>query len=292
MTPDFLYIGTGKAGSTWLFQALERHPQIHVSPVKETTFFDLNFHRGLAWYERFFERAGPQQRIGEIAHRYLRNPNCAQRILDTLGPEVRLIVFYRRPEQFVMSNYLFARRNGRFAGSLRDWVERRFDPRSVSYHTMLQPYLQRFDRERILVACFDDLQSDPQGFYARLCRFLQVSEQKLPDDLQAKINAAARPRMSWLARWVNRTSKMLKRNGQPSPVALVKRMPIVQRLLYSTLADRDKPDMPADLAARIRSVAEPEARALDAALGTELWQRWYGASSAAIPSAPIHCHAA
>lgn len=286
MTPDFLYIGTGKAGSTWLFQALERHPQIHVSPVKETSFFDLNFHRGLGWYEPFFDRAKPQQRIGEIAHRYLRNPNCAQRIFDTLGPDVRLIVFYRRPEQFVMSNYLFARRNGRFAGSIRDWVERRFDPRSVSYHTMLQPYLDRFDREQILVACFDDLQDDPTGFYGKLCRFLQVDEQALSSDLQSKVNAAARPRMAWLARVVNRASKMLKRNGLPSPVAAVKRMPIVQRLLYSTLADREKPDLPADLAARIRSVAEPEARALDAALGTQLWQRWYGPVTA-----PLNCHA-
>ena len=286
MTPDFLYIGTGKAGSTWLFQALEKHPQIHVSPVKETSFFDLNFHRGLAWYERFFDRAQPQQRIGEIAHRYLRNPNCAQRILDTLGPDVRLIAFYRRPEHFVVSNYLFARRNGRFTGSIRDWMERRFEPEAVSYHTLLQPYLQRFDRSQILVACFDDLQSDPHGLYARLCRFLQVDELALPT-LNDKVNAAARPRSVWLAQSANRISKMLKRNGYPSPVALVKRMPIVQRLLYSKLADRDKPDLPADLAARIRSVAEPEMRALDAALGTQLWQRWYGTATA-----PLNCHAA
>jgi hypothetical protein len=278
MKPNFLYIGTGKAGSTWLFQALRRHPQIYVSPVKETNFFDLNFHRGLAWYERFFADASAAC-IGEIAHSYLRHPQAAERIYQALGSEVKLLVFYRRPEQYVLSNYLFARRNGRFDGTPRDWMERRFDPRLVSYHSLLLPFAERFGREQIHVACFDDLQANPQTFYAELCRFLDVPVLELPAALRERINAAAQPRVSWVARTVNRASKALKRGGQPELVAYFKNLRLIQRLLYSPLSDSSRPDLAPDLIERIRAVAEPEARALDAAHGTRLWERWYGAAA-------------
>jgi hypothetical protein len=38
--PNFIYIGTSKAGSTWLFDILSRHPEVYITPTKGLYFFD------------------------------------------------------------------------------------------------------------------------------------------------------------------------------------------------------------------------------------------------------------
>ena len=39
--PDFLIIGAAKAGTTALYEYLAEHPQIYMSPQKDTSFFAL-----------------------------------------------------------------------------------------------------------------------------------------------------------------------------------------------------------------------------------------------------------
>src|SRR5215471_16731665 len=38
--PDFLCVGAHKAGSTWLYQQLDSHPDFWMPPVKEMHYFD------------------------------------------------------------------------------------------------------------------------------------------------------------------------------------------------------------------------------------------------------------
>lgn len=38
--PDFICIGAQKSGTTWLYQQLEKHPQVWVPPIKELHYFD------------------------------------------------------------------------------------------------------------------------------------------------------------------------------------------------------------------------------------------------------------
>jgi hypothetical protein len=271
--PNFLYVGTGKAGSTWLFDALRWHPDVHVTPVKETNFFDLNYHRGPGWYGSFFEETSARA-VGEIAHRYLRHPEVAQRILDTLGP-TRCIAVFREPEDYALSSYLFAVRNGRFVGTPDEWIERCFERDSVCYMTLLQPFLDAMGRNNIFIGCFNDLQEDPEGFFSDVCRFLDVPMRPLPPALRGKSNAAARPRSQSVALWVNRVSRYLKTHGGQRLIALVKRQPVVQSLLYKPLPTESKQRFSEASRRLIRSVAEPQVRALDAATGTRFLQRWY-----------------
>jgi hypothetical protein len=49
--PDFMIIGTAKAGTTSLFQYLAQHPDIIPSKTKELFYFGTaNQWRGLRWY--------------------------------------------------------------------------------------------------------------------------------------------------------------------------------------------------------------------------------------------------
>jgi hypothetical protein len=50
--PDFLCIGAQKAGTSWLYEVLRRHPQIWLPPIKELHYFDhrrLDFPRRLSY---------------------------------------------------------------------------------------------------------------------------------------------------------------------------------------------------------------------------------------------------
>ena len=40
--PNFIYIGTGKAGTTWLHNILLKHDAIYVTQLKKQ-IFDLNY---------------------------------------------------------------------------------------------------------------------------------------------------------------------------------------------------------------------------------------------------------
>lgn len=279
MLPNFLYIGTGKAGSTWLLDALSWHPEVFVTPAKETDFFDLNFHRGVEWYSGFFPPTDAKA-IGEIAHRYLRHPQTADRILGVLGP-TRCIAVFREPADYSLSSYQFAVRNGRFLGTPDAWLAERFEHDSVCYMRLLEPFLRAMGRHRVFVGCFDDLREDPAGFFRDVCTFLDVQPLPLPERLLGKSNAAARPRSAALALMVNRTAKSLKTLGGQHLIARVKRSSFVKSLLYSPLPREERVSFSPASRALIRGIAEPEVRALDSVAGTRLAERWYGVAGEA-----------
>jgi hypothetical protein len=274
MRPNFIYIGTGKAGSTWLFQALQRHPEVYLTPVKETNYFDLNHQRGIDWYEAFFADANARL-VGEIAHRYLHYPEVAARIHAALGP-VKCLAVFRKPEEFILSWYQFACRNGRFQGTPEEWMSARFDAQSVCYFSMLKPYLDAMGRENLFVGCFDDLRRDPQLFFDQVCHFLKIETRTLGAQGGAAVNAAGKPRWSRLALAVNMASKFLKRHGAQRLIAAVKRQDLVTSLLYKAVPRGEKPHLSEAARATIRAIALPETRMLDAHCGTQFSQRWYG----------------
>jgi len=62
--PNFLYIGTSKAGSTWIYDVLNRHPDIYMAPGKGLYFFSRHYERGLEWYASHFLGAASERIIG------------------------------------------------------------------------------------------------------------------------------------------------------------------------------------------------------------------------------------
>ena len=50
--PNLVYIGPDKAGSTWLFGLLNRHPDVFMTPAKDLYFFDRYYDKGIEWYAK------------------------------------------------------------------------------------------------------------------------------------------------------------------------------------------------------------------------------------------------
>src|SRR4051812_44651015 len=162
--PNFAYIGTNKAGSTWLFNALARHPEVYLASDKGLYYFDHHFDKGRQWYLDHFRGADDEVAVGEISHSYLSSAEAPGRIAE-LNPCMRLLVCLREPVDRAFSDYLDLVKNGQFDGPFSAALEQ--FPRLLDrgrYATHLQRYLDLFPREQVHVSLFDDLRTDPQAY--------------------------------------------------------------------------------------------------------------------------------
>src|SRR4051794_23521597 len=92
----FSVIGAGKAGTTWLFEVLEAHPDVSMARAKETMFFDEHFHRGVDWYHSLFSSDGTPTAVGEVSNSYLAAPRAPAR-MASYNPNMRLVALLRDP---------------------------------------------------------------------------------------------------------------------------------------------------------------------------------------------------
>ena len=271
--PDFLYIGTSKAGSTWLFNVLARHPDVFLASSKGLYYFDAHFDKGEGWYLGHFDGSGDFLSRGEVSHSYLASPEAPERIAR-LNPAMRLLVCLREPVDRAFSDYLDLRKNqqydGPFDGALDSY------PRLLDrgrYATHLRRYLAVFPREHVLVQLFDDLKADPQAYADDVFDFLGVPRLELPpSELRSRMPAGV-PRSRTAAAAAKSASRMVKRVGLRRLRSRVKRSAKVRQALYRPYAD-DRPTPPPDTVVRLREGFAGEVAALDDLLGVPVSRRW------------------
>lgn len=262
--PNFIVIGAAKAGTTALYWYLAEHPQVFMSPLKETNFFaygldergqlvygDPELHRfrirSLSGYERLFADAGDALAIGEASPIYLECPQAAGRMRD-LVPGARIVCGLREPVDRAYSDHLmYLRSRGRRFDPERDltatsaWALPDSHWMRISrYHEALSRYFDAFPRDRIHVFLFDDLKRDPRGFLKDLYGFLGVDPDFVPD-LGTPHNVGGVPANMALERLF--TSKTIRAAVEPwIPKRLVDR---VRRMRTRNL--RRAPALPPEL---------------------------------------------
>lgn len=234
MLPDFLFIGAAKCGSTWFFDVLREHPQIFVPRAKDIYYFDQNYDRPQAWYERFFREAGPEHlAVGEVSHDYLFSKEAADRILADLG-RIRLLACLRDPIERAVSAYGFMRRNGTAAETFRATVEA--NPRLVErgrYCEYVRYYRDRFG-DALKIVLFDDLRRDPWAVARECYAFVGVDEQFRGDAPGRRSLPASRARVRWLARMTKQAAWRLREWGLADLIGRVKSSPLTG-VLYRPL---------------------------------------------------------
>ena len=281
--PTFAYIGTSKAGSTWLFNALAGHPDVYLASNKGLYYFDSHFDEGPQWYLDHFRAAGDQAASGEISHSYLSSPEAAARIAE-FNPGMRLLACLREPVDRAFSDYLDLVKNAQFDGPFDTALEK--FPRLLDrgrYATHLQRYLDRFPRSQLHVSLFDDLRADPQAYADEVFAFLGVARLELPPaDLKSRM-PAGRPRSGAVAAAAKTASTLAKRVGLRRLRSRVKRSVLVRQALYRPYKD-DRPTVDPALAAELRRDLADEVLRLDSMLGRPISELW-GYTSASQPGA-------
>lgn len=255
--PDFFLVGAAKSGTTALAKRLDQHPGVYVCKPKEPNFFAFppdstptcvgpvssdRLHKKLlrysvtsrSDYEALFAPAEPGQRRGDASVRYLYTADSAERIAAAV-PDAKIVAILRDPVARMHSHYHMNVRNGLeplpFAEALVAETQRIAAGWGWDWHytavgrygEQLRRYAERFDSSRLLVLFHDELESDPDALWRRLCEFLEIDPGFRPD-LEQRVFAGRTPRSRWLRRlvWEDNPIKSIARRVVPG--ALRKRV--------------------------------------------------------------------
>jgi hypothetical protein len=252
--PNFLIIGAARSGTTTLHYVLDQHPQIYMSPNKETNFFSYYCSGGqvplctrledignvdsrstvrMDDYQRLFRGVSTQIRFGESSPSYLVTAGVPEAV-RSLIPQAKLIAILRQPIDKAYSHFMrkcqaqLYRITDDFGAVLeQDEARIKREGRGISflghgrYHDYLRRYHDVFGPDQLKVCLFDDMEERPEEFYADIFRFLGVDE-SFRADTGAKFNQSGAAQQSMVARLAH-ASKPIRRQVQRNlPPALLR----------------------------------------------------------------------
>lgn len=221
---DFIGIGSGKCGSTWLHENLAKHPQICDSNLKELNFFsDLYDEHPFSWYEAQYSSCGADLIRGEFSVTYLSHPLAAERIKKHF-PDARILAIVRDPVNRTFSNYLHSQRKGDISPDLPFDLYINDDAHlaPARYVEYLQHWYEVFPREQIHVIVLEDFLRDQLAGYRAIYRFIGVDNPDfVPPGYDQASNEARSYRFLWIENILVRTYRWLSRRGY---TRLVKRI--------------------------------------------------------------------
>lgn len=179
--PNVLLIGAGKAGSTLIWDSLNKHPQIEMSRVKEPDFFsvDTNWERGLGWYKtNFNNRQDPHiSYVGEASNSYSAidfYPYTIERILSVI-PNPKIIYTVRNPCKRVESDYMEYTLNTSSCESFSSYIRNNeLSAAKNRYWRNYCSYSKAFGKSNIQVIFFEELVTNPSITLKRLFEFLDL----------------------------------------------------------------------------------------------------------------------
>lgn len=179
--PDFLGIGAQKAGTSWLYENLQQHPEVYLPKPKELHYFDWNFHTSLRSYANRF-KPGSQKVKGEITPGYSIIPVECIRFIRTIMPDVKLIFIMRNPIERAWSQALMnlvKLPNKKFEEVDESEFYAHFKAqRSVQrgdYQTILKNWLHIFPHGHLYIGFFEDILHCPQRLLKDVFRHIGVS---------------------------------------------------------------------------------------------------------------------
>lgn len=276
--PSFIFMGTGRAGSTWFFQILQEHPEVFMPANKGTFFFSRWYERGVGWYEAFFPNKYKGRVIGEVCEDYMCSAEALERI-KAYCSDMRLICCLRNPYERALSAWHFFARNGMALPTLA--AQGRCRPEVFymgHYASQLKVARSLFPDRQLLIFLFDELRSVPEDVISKLYQFIGVDSKFVPQSLYRTINANCKPRSRLLARIVH-DLHMHSWGGSrmaSNVIGTVKRIRPIRRLVKKVLYKRQSEpygewvqhlaEFPADVIARY----EQEISVLEKMLGKDL----------------------
>ncbi|MEO0686009.1 MAG: sulfotransferase domain-containing protein [Cyanobacteria bacterium J06649_11] len=182
--PNLIVIGAMKSGTTSIHDYLDQHPDIFMSKVKEIDFFIKEFHwdKGIAWYQAQFNteaivRGESSQNYSKRHHFKSGVPNRIHNVI----PNTRLIYLVRDPIDRIISHYHEALEGGYAPKEglnqyLTGDLSNNHYVLTSSYYYQLQPYLEVFPLQNILICTLENLKLNRLSEMNRIFRFLRLSE--------------------------------------------------------------------------------------------------------------------
>ncbi len=212
-SPNFIIIGTGKSGTTSLYNYLTQHPQVLPAIKKEIYFWSRYFDKGIDWYLSHFPPIPQETKLltGEATPTYINSWHTPERLFS-IFPKIKLIVILRNPVDRAVSHYYHEVRlkmeNKSLSAVIYEQLERlKKIPTSaleeaywnhISYYVsygvyveFLKKWMTIFPREQFLILSSEDFYQEPQITMENVFKFLDLPKHQLQD--YQKLNSGSYP---------------------------------------------------------------------------------------------------
>jgi hypothetical protein len=235
--PTFFVVGPPRTGTTWLHEVLK--DRVNLPGIKETRFFDFNFHYGMPWYRAQFQNAQfqtemPGRRKGEIAPTYFVSASARERIAQFV-PGAKIVCVFRNPVERLLSLYRLKIAYGMIPWNFDQALVH--DPElmeSGRYATNLKAWRGALGDDQVLATFYDDLRDEPQAYINRLVDFIGVPRFQLTASQLGFVNASesmTHPRNYHRTRRANIAADWFKARRLGRLVARVKKSPLCKLFL-------------------------------------------------------------
>jgi len=200
--PDFLVVGSARAGTTSLQRYLRQHPGLFLPKLKEPCFFSFAEDKATYKHGKFafavrdpkkyldlFETAEKEQVRGEIStpYLYLYEKTIANiRKYHPHADQLKILILLRNPADRAFSQYMWRVRDGREPLSFEEAIaaeqKRKQEGYSFDYFytdrgfyfSQVKAYLDAFQNVKIVL--LDDLKERPMEMLSEICEFLTGKE--------------------------------------------------------------------------------------------------------------------
>ena len=234
--PSFLVVGAPKAGTSSLYQYLQKHPDIYLPDQKELHYWSsaalaentsgpgdqyslLNVVTTWRYYCQHYKAAALEKQLGDVSPSYLYFYNRVIPELKRQLPAVKIIIMLRDPIERAYSNYLHQQRLTyeplSFAEALDCELKRsnagysdfwRYAAHS-QYFLPCVAYVKAFGIANVHFITFEELKDNPSDVMSNVFSFLDVDENFRPDNLDKIYNSGGRFKESLLMRFLLRPSR-------------------------------------------------------------------------------------
>ena len=228
--PKILVIGAEKAGTSWLFSTLRRHPRVGESIVKDVCFqtprmtrqfrlermvalktketkdptklavaldFALADVADEGWYRSMFRLAAPGSILMDATPLYSLFPISKILGFRQITPDARIVFLMRDPVDRAISAALMDNRErGVDAPSLPHLKAALADPALLErgdYRSILDRWTGAFGPDQVRPFFFDDIRDRPEALLNSICSFVGLDPGLLPEINRTPVNAGTNP---------------------------------------------------------------------------------------------------
>jgi Sulfotransferase domain len=180
--PEFLIIGAPKAGTTWLAENLDAHPQVFLArrpgclDPTEVRYFNQSLSLPLTYYSSLF-LAGKDKIKGDKTPGYCTLSAARIRFIRSIMPSVRIIFFMRDPVERAWSHAVMnlvklkGRRIEDVPPSLffKHFVR---DGDRLRYSRILERWWRVFPEKQVHIGFYEEIAGDPIGVLRGACEHI------------------------------------------------------------------------------------------------------------------------
>lgn len=233
---DFVFIGPGRSGTTYIDSILRQDSRIALPQnIKETNHFLTDGQSSEDRFWRYFATNCSAQAVrGEVTNMYIYDPIAISN-LTSMGDQLTLHTIMRNPFDRLVSSLRFRVAAGEITHYRGFEAALELYPdliRQSAYATLLRPYLKRFG-PRLKIYFFEDLMTAPENVVGQFYANIGLDAPNPLPIYKTNQNIAKSPRSQVVVRFARFVSDTLRRLGLLGLLGRIKDNRTVTWLIYS-----------------------------------------------------------